>query len=145
MAFSTSSYVSGLVKDSDRENYFNKLTLANGNQLPDPYGITEWVEDGTKWPNVQWPDIYLYLVEKPSVYTRESLRAYKSLDAYNYVMCGHVQSIKHHDFDNEFCVLKAKVLPSQRQGNKTEMYEAWVIVNRKENYILTANCTCMAG
>ncbi|KAI4796434.1 hypothetical protein KUCAC02_026986 [Chaenocephalus aceratus] len=25
------------------------------------------------------------------------------------------------------------------------MYEAWVIINQRENYVLTANCTCMAG
>ncbi len=139
-----STYTSQLTV-KDRENYFIKLTLSDGQQLPDPSGITEWEEDVTKWPDVQWPDIHLYLVEKPSVYTREKLRAYKSLNAYNYVMCGHVQSIQHHDIDPEFCVLRSKVLPSQRQGHKTEMYDAWAIVNRKENYILTANCTCMAG
>lgn len=139
-----SAYASGLTL-KDLESYLNKLTLANGKQLPDPYGITEWEEDPGKWPDIQWPDIHLFLVEKPSVYTREKLRAYKSLDAYDYVLCGHVQNLKHHIIDPEFCVLRSKVLPSQRQGNKSELYDAWAIVNIKENYILTANCTCVAG
>ena len=88
----------------DREFYFNKLTLTNGVRLPDPCTINEWVEDVSKWPNIQWPDIYTYLIEKPSVYTREKLRAYKSLDdAYEYVVCGHVQNVKYHDMTRVLC------------------------------------------
>lgn len=141
---SVSSYASEL-SNTDRESYLEKLTLSNGIRLPDPCTIVEWIEDVSRWPNIQWPDIYTYLVEKPSVYTREKLRAYKSLDAYEYVVCGHVQNVKYHDIDSEFCVLKSEILPSQRQGHKTTMYEAWVIINQRENYVLTANCTCMAG
>lgn len=139
-----SSY-SGSLSTKDREAYFKKLTLTNGRQLPDPCLINEWENDVSKWPDIQWPDIYLYLVEKPSVYTREKLRAYKSLDAYDYVICGHVQDVRYHDIDEEFCVLKSEILPSQRQGHKTAMYQAWIIINKVENYIHTANCTCMAG
>ena len=76
----------------------------------------------SKWTNIQWPDIYTYLVEKPSVYTSEKL-ANKSLDAYNYVTCGYVQNIKDHDTDSGFWVLKSEILPSQRQRHKTTMNE----------------------
>ncbi|KAJ8266320.1 hypothetical protein GJAV_G00129060 [Gymnothorax javanicus] len=44
-----------------------------------------------------------------------------------------------------FCALRAGVLPSQREGLKTKPYDAWVYVHRDLGYILTANCTCMAG
>lgn len=130
---------------TDRERYIQKLTLNNGVRLPDPYFITEWQYDSSKWPDLQWPDIHCYLIEKPSVYTREKVRAYKSMDACQFAVCGHVQEVKFHDIDGEFCVLSAEVLPSQRQGHKTSMYNAWAIVNKKESYILTANCTCVAG
>ena len=88
------------------------MTLTNGVRLPDPCSINEWVDDVSKWPNIQWPDIYTYLIEKPSVYTREKLRAYKSLDGYEYVVCGYVQNVKYHDIDSEFCVLRSEILPS---------------------------------
>ena len=103
------------------------------------------MDDVRKWPALEWPEIYAYLIEKPSVYTKEKLRAHKSLDTYNYVACGHVQDINYADLNSEFCVLRAQVLPSQRQGHKTAMYDAWVIINKPRTYILTANCTCMAG
>ena len=39
----------------------------------------EW----NNWPQVEDPDIYSYLIQKPSIYTGERLKAYKSLEAYN--------------------------------------------------------------
>ena len=143
-----SRYVESL-SPQDAAAYFKKLTLSTGERLCDPCSIPEkeWSSDVRCWPSVQWPDIYTYLVEKPSVYTKENLKAYKSLDAYNYVLCGHVQAVKYHPISptSEFCAVKAHVLPSQRQGHKTKMYEAWVYIHKQKSYILTANCTCMAG
>lgn len=49
------------------------------------------------------------------MFTHEKLRAYKSLDAYNYVVCGHVQMVLYSDIGDDFCVLKAEVLPSMTQ------------------------------
>ena len=92
---SLSSCANGLSTE-DHECYLHKLT--NGVRLPDLCSINKWV-DVSKWPNIQWPDIYTYLTEKPSVYTREKLPAYKSPDAYEYVVCGHVQNVKYHDIN----------------------------------------------
>ncbi|KAF4097197.1 hypothetical protein G5714_021205 [Onychostoma macrolepis] len=86
----------------DREQYHSKLVLANGDCLSDPELLTEWVDDVSKWPDIHWPAIYCYLVDKPSVYTREKLRAYKSLDTYNYVVCGHVQTVLYSDIGDDF-------------------------------------------
>ena len=68
-----------------KRRYKEKLEKLGG--LEDPYlhwrlGIRE--EEWQNWPQVEYPDIFNLLIECPSLYTGESLKAYKSLDAYNY-------------------------------------------------------------
>ena len=140
------SYVDGL-SPADRSGYEKKLMLSSGVMLPDPLPCTEWITDLKTWPSIEWPDIYTYLIDTPSVYTKEKLKAYKSMDAVNFVLCGHVQEVKYHKISDssEFCAMRAQVLPSQRQGVKTQLYDAWIYVHKEKGYILTANCTCVAG
>lgn len=77
-----------------RERYVRKIRclygfLEDGDQSItslDPYNLPEsvWEDDIHKWPPVDYPDIYNYLIESPGEFTREKLKAYKSLEAYNY-------------------------------------------------------------
>ena len=90
--------------------------------LGDPYalGSGEWLNDEMKWPCLQWPDIHSYLINIPSLYSKENLKSYTTLDAYGYVTDNHVQDILVHDYNTEnFVALKTEVLPSQRQGKRT--------------------------
>ena len=50
-------------------------------------GSVEW----SKWPDVMSADIYNYLVVLISLYTCEQIKAYKSLDRYNFFINGWVQ------------------------------------------------------
>ena len=50
----------------------------------DPYEIKEWVDDVELWPELEFGDIYTYLIDGKGIYTKETLKSYKSLDAYNY-------------------------------------------------------------
>ncbi len=63
-----------------------KLGLLGG--LEDPYLHSERIisEDWQNWPAVEYPDVYNFLIQTPSLYTGESLKAYKSLDAYNHAV-----------------------------------------------------------
>ena len=76
--------------DAEKRRYRAKLEVlyntSDPNVLIDPYEIEEdeWIDDVTLWPPVDFGDIYTYLVDTPGEFTRERLKAYKSLDAFNY-------------------------------------------------------------
>ena len=76
--------------DAEKRRYRAKLEVLYGTRdskaLIDPYEIGEdkWKDDITLWPPVDFGDIYTYLVDTPGEFTRERMKAYKSLDAFNY-------------------------------------------------------------
>ena len=75
-----------------QRRYIEKLTI-DGDVLPDPYSIADnlWIHDITKWPDLVYGD--LYLIETKGPYTKEKLKAHKSLDAYSYFCSGHVCTV----------------------------------------------------
>ena len=71
----TSSYFIELQKEG-KPKYNPSLTLTNGQLLPDPYGIVEnWNSDAKLMSDVSWGDMYNYLTNSPSEYTRDNLKA----------------------------------------------------------------------
>ena len=82
-----SAYFDGLSVE-DKSNYRNKLTLTDGDVLPDPLALKKSWKSDVSFCNVGWPDIYNYLVNTPGEFTKESLKAYKSLEAYNFFHSG---------------------------------------------------------
>ena len=69
---------------SARERYKNKLQYTDGDSsLPDPYFIENgWRNEPGLWPDLTYGDIYMYVINTPGIFSRESMKAYKSLDAY---------------------------------------------------------------
>ena len=67
----------GAVGDGEKENNL---------ELLDPYRLRSdaWIDDATLWPPLEFPNIYCYLIDTPGEFTREKLKAFKSLEAYNY-------------------------------------------------------------
>lgn len=94
------------------------------------------------WPGVEYGHIYCYFIERPGVYTHKELQQWKSLDAYNYFLSGHVREIKVWRVCESVSILKAMVNPSQRSASNAHC--AWVAV-KQDGSIITAHCTCMAG
>ena len=65
------------IQDFSKKRFENSL---------DPYQLpeNEWIDDITVWPSVEFGCIYSYLIERRGDFTKEKLKAYKSLEAYNY-------------------------------------------------------------
>lgn len=140
-----SDYVKSL-DSTAKSRYLTKLKYNKGSSsLPDPYCLKNWQNNPSLWPDVTFGDIYTYLIDTPGIYTKESLKAFKSLEAYLYFISGHVKMLWYHSVDSEapFCFVKGKVIPSQRLNDKA--HDAWVCLHKKDASVYCAHCTCMAG
>ena len=82
------------LSEEDKKGYWAKLTLSTGEQLPDPVVLhSNWSDNVSLLPDITYPDIYHYLIEYPSLFSKESLKAYKSLESYTFSVSGNVQNI----------------------------------------------------
>ena len=52
-----------------------------------------WKNDRTKQSDLESPDIYVYLIKTPGVFTRESMKNRKSLKALNQFISGWVRTV----------------------------------------------------
>uniref|UniRef100_A0A1X7SHI9 SWIM-type domain-containing protein n=1 Tax=Amphimedon queenslandica TaxID=400682 RepID=A0A1X7SHI9_AMPQE len=130
------------------ESYKKKLKLIfqGLSDLCDPYKVPMemWSDDISLWPDLEFGQLYMYLVSTTGEFTKEMLKNYKSLDAYNYYASGWVQTIYFHDMEQGInCVLKGKVKASQRLNDPP--HEAWVCLHKKTADVVTGHCSCMAG
>lgn len=100
------------LETKDKQHYLSKLTLSSGEKLPDPLVLSDWSDDIRNLPNITWRDVTEYLIDSPSVFTKESMKAYKSLEAYDYFACGHVQDCFYNGLseETEFCFIKSEVI-----------------------------------
>ncbi|XP_028415046.1 uncharacterized protein LOC114538132 [Dendronephthya gigantea] len=114
-------YLETLTNDS-RKKYQEKLNLINN---IDPYNVSSnfFTESMEMWPNIEYPDIVTYFLCSTSRYTKEQIKAYKSLESYQYFIAGWVNH-------------------SQRL-NETPL-KTWVAAEDDGN-IITAHCNCVAG
>ena len=130
---------------STQRRYTEKLKVGR-EDLPDPYEIPEsmWQDYITKWPSIQFGDLYTYLIESKGPYTKESLKAYKSLQVYNYFYNGYVRTVYFYGLPtSKLALLKAQVNPSQKSADQN--HEAWVVILKETGEVKAAHCKCMAG
>ncbi|KAM3914026.1 uncharacterized protein RB166_019203 [Leptodactylus fuscus] len=140
----TSAYFKSL-DIGDQARYKEKLTI-EGKEGPDPYdnrNKDKFVNDCTLWPTVQWPHLYDYLVKSPGPYTGESLKAFKSLEAFNYFQSGKIYKVLIHKPESSilYRIVLATVAPGQRNGNP---YECWIVCH-ENGEVFSAHCQCIAG
>ncbi|KXJ11481.1 hypothetical protein AC249_AIPGENE106 [Exaiptasia diaphana] len=138
----------------DLERYKDKLKITlDGEKLVvnNPYESWDdekyWNNHPTSWPNIQFGDIWIYLVESPGPFTKERLKCYKSLLAYDYFISRKVGPVFTHEISSKqeegaIKVLKAEVRPGQAESKNS--YLPWIIC-KKSGEIITAHCDCKAG
>ena len=80
-------YINGLLAN-DKARYVRKLQCFHGihafDETMDPYCFSDshWI-DIRQWLAVDFPAIHTHLIDTPGGYTREKLKAFKSLEAHN--------------------------------------------------------------
>ena len=81
-----------------------KLTTADGKKLLDPMSLKDWKNNVALLPDVTWSDIYNCLVSTSREYTHESMKAYKSLKAYEFFVADMYMLFYHQiDKNSNFC------------------------------------------
>ena len=113
-----------------------------------------WVceELGIKtWPSIYFMDISYYyksVISKQDLWQRVECE-YKEGKAFRYFTNGFLGEVSINQIhESNYCVLKAKCVPSQRINNK--QYDVWCIVEKKTKSstggkIMAGYCTCTAG
>ena len=93
----------------EKATYKQKLDLVEINK--DPYLLYpgSWSTDRALWPSVEFPDICVYLINSPSPYTKEALKAYKSSEAWAYFAAGFVEDVLVTKVKENLLVMIAKV------------------------------------
>ena len=132
--------------EKDIMRYMSKLDRLD---ITDPYhalGVlftTIATADRENVPDLQYPDVYNYLIEFPSNYTGESLRSYKGLEGYKFVQSGFVMPLYVWSMPSKKAViLTARVHHSQKLNDPK--LKPWVMI-KTDGIILGAHCNCMAG
>ena len=91
----------------------------DGEELPN-IAENQWLDDVSRWPtNLEFDDLYTYLIDSMGQFTREKLKAFKSLEAYNYFFNGYVRTVLCYlgEF-SKYIILTAKVNPSQKAAEQ---------------------------
>ena len=105
--------------------YEKKLQLVGLATCPYKLSSEAWIDDVTLWPPVEFLDIGLYLLQTPGKYTREKLKAYKSLEPYSYFLSDWVGTCYYPKINIEFCVIKAAVIDQVNNSVRSHIVLGW--------------------
>ena len=93
-----------------------------------------------------YPDVYNYLVLTISLYTGEEMRAYKSLDGFNFLVNGWLNNIavvaRGSVRQRNYLFLSA--IKHSPESLSLVLLKIWV-ATKENGEVLCGHCTCMAG
>lgn len=138
------------------EEYQAKLIFCDNEVMPDPlltkngWKREEEDEGLLSWPSINYLDIANLIGVTQNDFLKRMQSEYKQGKCYRYFSCEFVREVLYHPITetSKYCMLKTRVIPSQRLNNKA--YEVWAIVNKDLDTIpggeiQSAHCTCTAG
>ena len=105
-AIQMSEYFSNLSGPA-RGRYQQKVNLLSF----DPYNLkkSDFSEDQALLPSVDYPDIANYLVYRTSGATGEQMCAWKSMDSYNFLVSGWVNTLQFKPVSSDKVLVYARV------------------------------------
>lgn len=91
----------------EKERYREKVQLCGF----DPYSLkkSDFEENVELFPELEYPDIVNYLVLQTSWLTSKQMKAYKSLDAYNFFVSGWVNGVLAKELEGDKVLLFSRV------------------------------------
>ena len=105
-----------------KASYYKKLKDVNLDCCPYQVPSDAWKSNPTRWLDLEFPDIYVYLIETPDIFIREFMK---------------------NKTGSNFMILRADIMPSQRLNENPHLPR--VAINLRGTLVETAHCTCMAG
>ena len=107
---SSHEYLDHLSKEENTRYMFKLHVLGTCDPYTAPAAVFQPLKTAKSLPDLQFGDVYIYLVENPSPYTAARMRAYKSTDCYKYFQSGWVNNAAVWEVkDKKFFIVKAKV------------------------------------
>ena len=68
-----SDYLKSL-PETEKNVIQSEVNTSDGFALPNPFAIEEWSDNMSKISEVTYPDIYSYLIDTPSEFTKEKMK-----------------------------------------------------------------------
>ena len=96
----------------EQQRYLDKIAIFG---VGDPYllpakSLSKVLEcEAADLPAITFPDIYMFLINRESTFTNETLKAYKSLEAYKYFVSGFVSDVCVFKAKEKTCIVMSKV------------------------------------
>lgn len=105
---SYSEYYKSLSGDVS-QRYLQKINICEG---IDPYTLKGQITNAKDYPEVEYNDLYNYLVYTTSFYTQDEMRAYKSLLSYKFFLNGWVKNLYCKKIANSKKIVRGQVTKS---------------------------------